>query len=1155
MLLFGWIFSHAPFFWTLSVLTILLLNSVISFFWEIWQKPGDVGFLPHILMSFQYTIQHFANQLFILITLPYEAFVYGGAILRTNWRLLISHRKLLQWNPSQNVINRTGSNLFQSYVSMWFPVLLSISVFEWMQYKQTAGMGVSLPFLISWMLMPAVAWKISLSDKGKAVKLDEKQKLFLNKLARKTWAFFENFVVAGDNWLPPDNYQESPVDRIAHRTSPTNIGLSLLSNLTAFDFGYIPMQVLLVRISNTMQTLQKMERYGGHFYNWYDTQSLHPLPPKYISSVDSGNMAGHLITLKQGLLLLAGKTVISDRIFQGFRVTLEILREKLGGTKGTELIEELLANEKVNEINSVQAIYNYLQKLLQAAEFLTGLINDDSEAAWWSDAFANQVRDAFNDVYETSPWLSIPSFPARFKFLEESVSRFMPLQELAALESVLLPQVHIYHEEELNPEEKGWLESFRKQLIETSRRAKERLLSIQALARLSEEFADLQFDFLYDKSQRLLAIGYNVTDHRRDNGFYDLLASESRLTIFLGIAQGKLPQDSWFALGRQLTNPGTSPVLLSWSGSMFEYLMPLLVMPAYENTLLDQTNHAAIQKQIDYGKKKMVPWGISESGYNMVDSSLNYQYRAFGVPGLGLKRGLGEDLVIAPYATVMALMVDQEEACKNLYALKEDGFEGKYGFYEAIDYTPARLPRGQSRSIVKSFMVHHQGMGFLSLSYLLLDQPMQKRFGNEPQFRAIMLLLQERIPNATEFYSPSVHVADTSMRSVESLIRVLDTPHTPVPELQLLSNGRYHAMVTNSGGGYSRWKDIAVTRWREDGTCDDWGSFCFIRDLDNELTWSTSYQPILKQGENYEVVFSQGRAEFRRRDQNLETHTEIVVSSEDDVEMRRVHITNRSRKKRTLEITSYAEVVLAHPMADATHQSFSNLFVQTEINTQRKAILCTRRPRAQGDHTPWMFHLMQADNAEINNVSYDTDRARFIGRGNTIHHPTALNKAGPLSGTQGSVLDPIVSIRYRIIIDAHETATIDMVYGVADTKEICNGLIEKYQDRPLTDRAFELAWTHSQVVLRQINATETDEQLYSKLAGSVIYSNESLRADTSVIIKNRQRQSGLWSYAISGDLPIVLLRITDLSNIELVRQLVQAHAFWRLKGLIVDLVI
>ncbi len=339
----------------------------------------------------------------------------------------------------------------------------------------------------------------------------------------------------------------------------------------------------------------------------------------------------------------------------------------------------------------------------------------------------------------------------------------MTLQELAELESVLILQVHIYDEEELDPEEKQWLEIFRKQLIETSRRAKERILSIQDLSRLCEEFADIQFDFLYDKSQRLLAIGYNVTDHRRDNGFYDLLASESRLTIFLGIAQGKLPQDSWFALGRQLTSPGTSPVLISWSGSMFEYLMPLLVMPGFDNTLLDQSNKSVIQKQIEYGKKRNVPWGVSESGYNLVDVNLNYQYRAFGVPGLGLKRGLGEDLVIAPYATVMALMVQPEQAVSNLLELELEGFSGKYGMYEAVDYTTARLPRGQGFAIVRSFMAHHQGMAFLSLSYLLHNKPMQERFENEAQFKAIMLLLQEKVPHVTEFYSPTVHVSDSSV--------------------------------------------------------------------------------------------------------------------------------------------------------------------------------------------------------------------------------------------------------------------------------------------------------------------------------------------------------------------------------------------------------
>ncbi len=1154
MLLFAWTYSHSPVFWTLAVMSVLMLNSLINFFWEVWQKPDDIKIVPHVVMSFRFSVQQFFNQLFQLITIPYEAFIYTHAVFKTNWRLLISHRHLLQWNPSQHLVKRTSRNLFRTYLSMWFPVLFSMLVFEWMQYKHADGLGISLPFLIAWMLAPAVVWKLSLPDKNKMVSLDAKQKTFLNKLARKTWAYFETFVVAGDNWLPPDNYQESPVERIAHRTSPTNIGLSMLANLTAFDFGYIPMQVLLVRTSNTLQTLQRMERYSNHFYNWYDTQTLQPLHPRYISTVDSGNMAGHLITLKQGLLLLEEKTVISENFFTGLMVTLEIVQEKIGSRKGTEKLEGLLISVKEKGTGNISVLYSALKELLHEAEILT-TIHEDSETTWWADAFANQVRDAFNDLSESCPWLSLPECPSRFLTLMENLLYAMPLRELAFMEIVLMPKVHTLDEEELSGGEKIWLENFRQKIIETSRRAKERLLSIQSMARLCEEFADLQFDFLYDKSQRLLAIGYNVSDHRRDNGYYDLLASESRLTIFLGIAQGKLPQDSWFALGRQLTNAGTSPILVSWSGSMFEYLMPLLVMPAFENTLLDQTNKSVIQKQIEYGKKRTVPWGVSESGYNLVDVNLNYQYRAFGVPGLGLKRGLGEDLVIAPYASAMALMIQPEDAVENLRDLEADGFSGRYGMYEAVDYTAARLTRGQTYAIVRSFMAHHQGMSFLSLSYLLHDKPMQKRFENEAQFKAIMLLLQERIPHATEFYSPTVHVSDTSITEQEVQMRLIRTPATVLPEIQLLSNGRYYSMITNSGSGYSRWKDIAVTRWREDATLDNTGIFCYIRDLDNESSWSAAFQPSLKTAESYEVVFSQGRAEFRRQEQNFETHTEIVVSSEDDVEMRRVHISNRSRRKRFLEVTSYAEVVLTTAAADAAHPAFSNLFVQTEILPQRDAILCTRRPRGTGDPQPWMFHLMKVHNAEIRDVSFETDRSIFIGRRRSIHDPEAISKNQPLSNSEGAVLDPIVAIRYRFVIDAHDSVTIDMVFGMAENKDYCTSLVEKYQDRPLTDRAFELAWTHSQVVLRQINASEADAQLYSRLASSVIFSNPSLRADPSVIIRNHRGQSALWSYSISGDLPIVLLQIQDIANIELARQMVQAHAYWRLKGLMVDLVI
>ncbi|MDO9112071.1 MAG: glucoamylase family protein, partial [Desulfatirhabdiaceae bacterium] len=701
------------------------------------------------------------------------------------------------------------------------------------------------------------------------------------------------------------------------------------------------------------------------------------------------------------------------------------------------------------------------------------------------------------------------------------------------------------------------LDKLRGLIKESSRRARERIAILEGLARYCGELADnMEYAFLYDPTRHLLSIGYNVSENRRDESYYDLLASEARLCCFVAIAQGQLPQESWFALGRLLTTAGGEPILLSWSGSMFEYLMPLLLMPTYEQTLLDRTCKAVVARQIDYGKQRGVPWGISESGYNMIDSHLNYQYKAFGVPGLGLKRGLSAELVVAPYASALALMVAPEEACRNLEDMASHGFQGKYGFYEAIDYTPTHLPRGQSSAVIRSFMAHHQGMSFLSLAYLLLDRPMQKRFESDPMFQATVLLLQERLPKATAFYSATlseVHKASHPLE--EKPIRIFTTPDTPVPEVQLLSNGRYHVMVTNAGGGYSRWKDLAVTRWREDSTCDNWGAFCYIRDISSGVFWSTAYQPALKASKRYEAIFSEGRAEFRRRDEDFDTHTEISVSSEDDIELRRITITNRSKTHRTIDVTSYAEVVMASPASDVLHPAFSNLFVQTEILRRQGAILATRRPRSSDEQPPWMFHAMSVHGAKRGELSYETDRMRFIGRGNTPAAPEAMRSLSPLSGREGPVLDPIVAIRCQITLDPGTSVTVNVVTGAGETRDICDGLVGKYQDRYFADRVFELAWTHSQVLLQQINATEADAQLYGRLAASVLYANSALRAGSSLLLKNLRGQSGLWGYSISGDLPIVLLRIADQANITLVRQLIQAHAYWRLKGLAVDLVI
>ncbi|MFI4905012.1 MAG: glucoamylase family protein, partial [Burkholderiales bacterium] len=483
---------------------------------------------------------------------------------------------------------------------------------------------------------------------------------------------------------------------------------------------------------------------------------------------------------------------------------------------------------------------------------------------------------------------------------------------------------------------------------------------IDDLAARAGALAEMEQDFLYDDARHLMTIGYNVDERRVDLGSYDLLASEARLGIFVAIAQGQIGQESWFALGRLVTTSGGEPVLLSWSGSMFEYLMPMLLMPSYANTLLDRTCHGAVQRQIEYGKQRGVPWGISESGYNATDAALNYQYRAFGVPGLGLKRGLAEDLVIAPYASMMALMVAPEAACANLQQLAAEGAAGRYGFYEAVDYTTSRLPRGQKSAVVRSFMAHHQGMGLMALAHLLLDRPLQRHFESDARLKATLLLLQERVPRVTAFHTEIEERAE--MRSTvdanKAPIRVINSADTPAPEVQLLSNGRYHVMVTHAGGGYSRWKDLAVTRWREDATCDAWGSFCYLRDIASGEYWSTAHQPTRTSGDSYEAIFSEGRAEFRRRDHGIDTHTEIAVSPEDDIELRRLRITNNSRARRTIEVTSYAEVVIASAAADVLHPAFSKLFVQTEILERPAAVLCTRRPRSPDEATPWMFQLM-----------------------------------------------------------------------------------------------------------------------------------------------------------------------------------------------------
>ncbi len=1208
LLLLGWMLLPSAWFWTLFVIAIILIPPLTTPLLEIFQKPKDVMFRPHLATVAHSAGKRLAKSVFEFASLPYEASFSLDAIIRTIWRMLVTQKKLLEWNPSSGIEHQNHTNLAGSYLLMWVaPVIASATAIVLALFKPAVLLAAG-PILLLWFAFPAIAWWVSRPIVRHKAKLSNDQILFLRKLSRRIWAFFETFVGPKDYWLPPDNYQEYHGAAVAHRTSPTNMGLSLLANLSAYDFGYISAGSLIGRTANTLNTMESLKRYQGHFYNWYDTQSLKPLKPLYVSSVDSGNLAAHLITLSQGLLTLPDEKIFEARWFDGLQDTLMILLDTWNGNTPASLVKfqtDLQSVCDAKQLIPAEARLCLERLLTHASEFAQSLedtdkkpsqkrqehketgiymetgknskhhskidhaseviseIASEADVNWWARVLVRQCRSILDELTLLAPWLWLPVKPKGLSDLFD-IKEVPTLRELAKPRGILLKIIEQNLDATATPKEHKWLKKLQQSILEASRHANERIAVIEHLALQSNELAHMEYSFLYDKTRHLLAIGYNVDELRRDTSYYDLLASEARLCNFVAIAQGQLPQESWFSLGRLLTSAGGEPALLSWSGSMFEYLMPLLVMPTYENTLLDQTYKAAVDRQIDYGRKRNLPWGISESCYNMVDSHLNYQYRAFGVPSLGLKRGLDADLVIAPYASALALMVVPEAACMNLQQLASEGFEGKFGFYEAIDYTPSRQRREETSTVIRSYMAHHQGMSLLSFSYLLQDRPMQKRFESNPMFQATMQLLHERIPEATQYYNTQYsefsQTQAVTLETIEMPMRIFKSPDTSMPQVQLLSNGRYHVMVTNAGGGYSRWKDIALTRWREDSTCDNWGTFAYIRDVSSGEFWSTAYQPTLKQPESYEAIFSEGRVEFRRRDNNFDTYTEIAVSPEDDIELRRVSITNLSKIQKTIEITSYAEVVLTSSAADEIHPAFSNLFVETEIVDQQQAILCTRRPRSPDEQTPWMLHLMTANGVDIQEISYESDRMRFIGRGNSVTNPQTLTASmeedsAKFSGSEGSVLDPIVSIRCKITLNPEQTATINIVSGICETRGEALNIVKKYHNKHLLDQVFDLARTHSKVVLEQLNIAESDAQLYGHLAGSIIYANSSLRADTGVLIKNRRGQSGLWGYAISGDLPIVLLQIRDLANLDLVHQLIQAHAYWRMKGLAVDLVI
>ncbi|MDY0003453.1 MAG: glucoamylase family protein, partial [Polyangia bacterium] len=1141
--------SGLPF--TLALLLVIFLPELLPGFAELWKRPSKLPRRLHVTMVGRSSGRRLSRAALSLAFLPHEALIALDAAARTLWRMFFSRRHLLEWQTAASCERAEPSGLVRLLGRMWVGPLLASALAAALITRGSLMPWVSAgPILLAWFLSPLLAWWISRPLSSSAKDLDKEDVDGLRRLARLTWRYFEVFVGPHESWLPPDNVQEHPSQRVAHRTSPTDMGLAMLSSLAAHDLGYLSSGQLLDRTAHTIESMEQLERYRGHFLNWYDTVTRKALRPQYVSTVDSGNLVAHVRVLRSGLLELPGSPVLPPGALEGLRDTFRILAEQVAPGEVISFMERLL----VAPPDSLSAKFAWLSTLVPVANQLVDSFDRQSqpETAWWASAFDRQVRSMLTDLREMAPWLENGVGSARSDsqgwLAEADGSR--SLEALGGLASRAAQALAASHDAD---------DRLAKAFALGAERIASRLQQIDALARRCSDLTEADFTFLYDPRRKLLAIGYWVTERRLDQSCYDLLASEARLASYLAIASGQLPFEHWFALGRRLTTTPNRQVLLSWSGSMFEYLMPLLVMPLFQGTLLDQTCQAAVARQIEYGRQRGVPWGISESCYHLTDAEGTYQYRAFGVPGLGLQRGLADDLVIAPYATMLALLIDPRRAFANLRRLARWDTLGPYGFYDAIDFSASRTPDTNRGAVVSTYMSHHHGMSLLALGQAALGPRMQRRFLANPDLRAAALLLEERIPKASVILAPRINATQV-VRRIRSgapapTMRVLSHPNTPVPQVHLLSNGRYHVMLSTAGAGYSRWNDQALTRWREDPTSESYGVFCYIGDKETRHGWSNSFQPTLRAGRRYEAVFTPGRAEFRRQDHQVETHTEIAVSTEDDLEIRRIRLTNRSARTRSLVFTGYADVVLAPGLTDELHRVFSNLFVVSEIIPEASAILSTRRPRSIEETSPWMFCLLNAAGDGMGACSYGTDRARFIGRGRSVLRPAALDDWGPLPETTGSVLDPCVALRREVALGANHTAQFDLVIGAAPNREAAIALISKYQDHRMADRVFEVAATHNRAVLSHLDVSELDALRYGKLASAVIFPIRAFRAPSSILRRNRKGQSGLWAYGISGDVPIVLLRIGSSGNLDLVRDLLRAHAFWRMQGLVTDLVI
>lgn len=1130
------------------------------------------------LLSFEwlggfYTLVSLLNQIhnFVLRTLyriavlPYEVFITGDALVRVFYRKAISKSLLLEW--------ATRSNHFEDRIQSFHRNLLFISLFGLiigimvLMANPTASL-YAIPFVAAWLIAPVIVRFYDKHGDGKQKGFSKIQKILIRKWARLSWRFFQDFASPQWNGLPPDNFQESLRIEEAGRTSPTNIGLFLTSLSSATQFGYLTIDAAAQRLTLAMTSMKKLERFQGHFLNWYDLSTLKPLPPSYISTVDSGNLLAALWTTGIAIDQWKEEPLIGPHSLEGLLDTIDILGEYIKGEPS--IVQPLTALKQLFERENQQPI-EIVYIMRQGRELCSQLTKsvaslNDKNILSWATALATQIEqwNLMCDRYFQWSEILRAEAPSLDKLTDSvrnhrnqalnarpSLASLAAGTDLAALLDIQRGKETVLQEVQL------WLERLIAAFSQAQWFAGEVLGDLDRLQDDIEIFStEINMRFLYDPERRLFSIGYNVTDHRMDTSYYDLLASEARLASLVAIAKGDVPIEHWWALGRPYGVYKGNALLLSWGGTMFEYLMPPLFTRNYHNSLLDQVCQMAVECQVDYGRARGIPWGISEAAYSRLDARHIYQYRSFGIPALGLRRGLEDDLVVSPYSSMLALTVDPVAAFKNLYRLAKMGLLSHYGFFESIDYSRQANPQGTRGVVIYAYMAHHVGMSFLAMDNILHGMRVVNCFHADPRIRAVEYLLYEKPPTAQQpTLTKDIGPAPTRLTAFypRELRSEWNSPDSALPGINLLSNGSFSVMITNTGGSYSRWENLDITRWRSDTTRDSWGTFCYIKDSDSSEYTATTYQPTRHSANRYSAHFTADKAEFHYRGNQFIIATEVIVDPIHPAEVRKVSLHNISDKRRKIALTTYAELALAEHAADLSHPAFSKMFIETEALPEKCAIIAHRRPRSAKDTPIWIGLTIATLHPSSPLIEWETSREHFIGRGRSLQNPKAMD--GPLTKSAGFVLDPIFSLRIHLTIDADERQELSFITVVANSREEVLRLIEIYRDYTATKQCMDSAWAHAQLQLRHLHVRQPYFQLFNHLAGLLLYPHSELRPSAQLISRNTLPINRLWAHGISGDLPILVLRIADSAHLSMVIELLSAHAFWRARGLDCDLVL